>query len=241
MFFLNQESLNTSIDGGLALKNNNLIISNSYGDIINVNAIDGSIKWKINNNKPAQVLLQFIIIMIFQMTIHNELFVYDIFTGEEIWRYVSSFVTAISNGGTAPAINSQAVIFPSNTGELFALNLNTGSVIWNSNLVIEGSLSGTLDLTDIDSGPVIHNDLIFASSLTGVFAAIDSITGAIIWDILLKTSNNPVINGNAVFIVNDEGKLINLLRGTGKIRWITDLKNNLDKNIDSMPVCQLHF
>ena len=236
--FPESESLNTSIDGGLALKNNNVIISNSYGDIINVNAIDGSIKWKINNNKPAQGSPSIYNDYLFQMTIHNELFVYDINTGEEIWRYVSSFVTAISNGGTSPAINSQAVIFPSNTGELFALNLNTGSVIWNSNLVIEGSLSGTLDLTDIDSGPVIHNDLIFAGSLTGVFAAIDSITGGIIWDILLKTSNNPVINGNAVFIVSDEGKLINLLRGTGKIRWITDLKNNLDKDIDSMPVCR---
>ena len=88
---------------------------------------------------------------------------------------MSSFVSAISNGATSVAVNSKIVIFPSNTGELFALNLSTGSLLWNTNLVMEGALSGTLELTDIDSGPVIHNDLIFAGSLSGVFAAIVSL------------------------------------------------------------------
>ena len=176
--FPEDESLNSSIDGGLALKDDNLIISNSYGDIINVNAIDGSIKWKINNNKPAQGSPSIYDDYVFQMTIHNELYVYNINTGAEIWRYVSSFVTAISNGGTSPAVNGQVVIFPSNTGELFALNFITGSVIWNSNLVVEGSLSGTLELTDIDSGPVIHNDLILRVVNRSI-CCIDAITGAI--------------------------------------------------------------
>ena len=97
---------------------------------------------------------------------------------------------------------------------------------------MEGALSGTLELTDIDSGPVIHNDLIFAASLSGVFAAIDVLSGLVVWDIFVKTSSNPLVNGNAVFVISDDGKLINILRNSGKIRWITDLKNYIDEDIE---------
>ena len=171
------------------------------------------------------------------MTIYNEIFVYDIDTGKEVWRYTASFVSAISNGGTSPAINEKVVIFPSNTGELISLNKSTGTLIWNTNLVIEGVISGALELTDIDSGPVIHNDLIFASSMSGVFAAIDFLSGAIIWDVKIKTSNTPVINGNSVFILSDDGKLVNLLRNSGKIRWINDLKDKVDNESENEKIC----
>lgn len=235
--FPESESLNSNIDGGLALKNDNLIISNSYGDIININTENGEIRWKVNGN-PAQGSPTVYQDYVFQMTIYNELFVYNVYTGEEVWRYVSSFVSAISNGAQSPAVNSKVVIFPGNTGELFALDLSTGSLLWNSNLVIEGSLSGTLELNDIDSGPVIHNDLIFAASLSGIFVAVDTLSGAIVWDILIKTSNNPVINGNGVFILSDEGILINLLRNTGKIRWVNDIGEQIDIKEENKAVCK---
>ena len=231
------ESLNSNIDGGLALKDDNLIVSNSYGDVINLNSKNGEVIWSINNNKPAQGSPAIYENNIYQMTIHNEIFVYNIATGNEVWRYTASFVSAISNGGTSPAINEKVVIFPSNTGELISLNKSTGAVIWNTNLVIEGVISGALELTDIDSGPVMHNDLIFASSMSGVFAAIDLLSGAIIWDVIIKTSNTPIINGNSVFILSDDGKLINLVRNSGKIRWINNLRNIVDSESDNEKIC----
>ena len=52
------------------------------------------------------------------MTINNELYVLDINTGTELWRYSASHVSAISNGSSSPAVTSDTVIFPSNTGEI---------------------------------------------------------------------------------------------------------------------------
>ena len=65
------------------------------------------------------------------MTINNELYVLDIFTGTELWRYSASHVSAISNGSSSPAVTSDTVIFPSNTGEILALDALTISLLWN--------------------------------------------------------------------------------------------------------------
>ena len=207
--FPSEESINTNIDGGLVLSGNNLVASSSYGEIIKLNIKDGNIEWKKNINAPVQGAPSIFNNFIYQMTVTNELFVIDVNTGEEIWRYDASIVSAISNGATSPVVDSNFVIFPSNTGELIALDTTTGSLIWNTSLVIEGSISGSLELTDIDSGPVMHKGLIYSSSLSGKFSVIDSISGGLIWEVPIKTSNNPIINGDAVFILSHAGRLIN--------------------------------
>ena len=235
--FPSEESINTNIDGGLVLSGNNLVASSSYGEIIKLNIKDGNIEWKKNINAPVQGAPSIFNNFIYQMTVTNELFVIDINTGEEIWRYDASIVSAISNGAASPVVDSNFVIFPSNTGELISLDTTTGSLMWSTSLVIEGSISGSLELTDIDSGPVMHKGLIYSSSLSGKFSVIDSISGGLIWEVPIKTSNNPIINGDAVFILSNDGRLINLFNNDGNIRWISDFSQEIKVNAKNAPLC----
>ena len=211
--------------------------STSYGEIVKLNAKDGAIIWKKNIEAPVQGAPSIFNNFVYQMTVVNELFVIDINTGKEVWRYDASLVSAIANGASSPVVDSNLVIFPSNTGELIALDSKTGSLIWSTNLIIAGAISGTLELTDIDSGPVMYKGLIYSSSLSGKFAAIDSISGGLIWEVPIKTSNNPIINGNAVFIVSNDGNLINLFNNNGSVRWIADISKEIDVNAKDAPLC----
>ena len=235
--FPDEESINTNIDGGLALSGNYLLVSTSYGEIIKLNAKDGIIEWKKSITAPAQGSPSIFNNFIFQMTVANELFVIDINTGDEIWRYDASLVSAIANGAASPIADSNIVVFPSNTGELMALDATTGALVWSTNLVVEGSISGTLEFTDIDSGPVMHKGLIYSSSLSGKFAVVDSISGGLIWELPIKTSNNPIINGNTAFILSNEGRLINLFINNGDVRWIVDFYKEVDVDDKDAPLC----
>jgi len=235
--FPNDESINTNIDGGLALSENSLIVSTSYGEIIKLNTKDGSIEWKKNILSPVQGGPTIFNGFIYQMSVSNELFVMDINSGSEIWRFDASIVSAIANGASSPIVDSNLVIFPSNTGELIALDSGTGSLIWSTSLVIEGAISGTLELTDIDAGPVMHKGLLYSSSLSGKFAVIDSISGGLIWEVPIKTSNNPIINGDAVFILSNSGILVNLFSDTGAVRWITDFSKEVQIDSKDAPLC----
>ena len=231
------ESINTNIDGGLALDNESLIFSSSYGEIISINIIDGKTIWKTNINKPVQGAPSISNNLVYQMTVNNELYAIDINTGNELWRYTGSHVSAISNGSSSPAIYNNLVIFPSNTGEIVALDSLTGSLLWTSSLVIEGAISGSLELTDIDSGPVINEGLIYSSSLSGKFAVIDLISGSFLWEVPIKTSNDPIVNGNSVFIASDDGRVISLLRSNGEVRWIANIYEAIKIQLDGSPVC----
>ncbi len=235
--FPEDESINSNIDGGIALNKGSLIISTSYGEIINLNSFNGDLIWKKNIQKPVQGSPAINNDAIYQMTVNNELFVLDLKTGNELWRYSASHVSAISNGNSSISVTNDLVIFPSNTGEIVALDALTGSLIWNSSLVIEGAISGSLELTDIDSGPVINSGLIYSSSLSGKFAVIDLITGKFIWEISIKTSNDPIVNGDSVFIVSNDGRVINLLRSNGEVRWIADIYKEVDIKSDGTPIC----
>ena len=235
--FPDEESINTNIDGGLALHGNNLIASTSYGEIIKLNSIDGAIEWKKNITAPVQGAPTIYNNFIYQMTVSNELFVIDVNTGNEIWRYDASLVSAVANGAASPIVDSNLVIFPSNTGELIALDATTGSLLWSTNLVVDGAISGTLELTDIDSGPVMYKGLIYSSSLSGKFAVLDSISGGLIWELPIKTSNNPIINGNAVFIVSNDGRLINSFSNNGNVRWVVDISKEIEIDDKDAPLC----
>ena len=235
--FPDDESINTNIDGGLALRGSELVVSTSYGEIIKLNIIDGSIKWKKSIFSPAQGSPTIFNNYIYQMSVSNELFVIDINTGNEIWRYDASIVSAVANGASSPIVDSNLVIFPSNTGELIALNAATGSLVWSTSLVLEGAISGSLELTDIDAGPVMYKGLVYSSSLSGKFAAVDSISGGLIWEIPIKTSNNPIINGDAIFILSNSGRLVNLFSKTGEVRWITDINKEVLIDAKGAPLC----
>lgn len=235
--FPEEESLNSNIDGGLALVDNSIIVSTSYGEIISLNALSGETIWRIYIYKPAQGAPTIHNDLIYQMTINNELYVIDINTGMELWRYSASHVSAVSNGSTSPAVTDSLVIFPSNTGEIVALDAITGSLLWSSSLVIEGAISGSLELTDIDSGPVINKGLIYSSSLSGKFAVLDLITGRLVWEVPVKTSNDPIINGDSVFIVSNDGRVINLLKSTGEARWIANIYEVLEIEQDGSTAC----
>lgn len=235
--FPEEESINSNIDGGLALFEDSLIISSSYGEIIKINAINGKIIWKKNIYRPVQGAPTINNELIYQMTVNNELYVLDILTGTELWRYSASHVSAISNGSSAPAVNNDIVIFPSNTGEILALDPLTGSLIWNSSLVIEGAISGSLELTDIDSGPVINDGLVFASSLSGKFAVLDLISGTLLWEVPIKTSSDAIVNGDSVFITSNDGRVINLIKNSGEVRWISNISETINPKSDDTPVC----
>ena len=62
-------------------------------------------------------------------------------------------------------------------------------------------------------------------------------SGSFLWEVPVKTSNDPIVNGNSVFITSDDGRVISLLRSNGEVRWIANIYEAVKKQSDSTPMC----
>ncbi len=94
---------------------------------------------------------------------------FDTATGAEIWADTLSGSTA-----SCMTVWNSMVLIPTSMGPLYALEANTGSIIWENTDAYEGYW---------DSSPTIVDSLIYISGSDGKTRAIDAITGITVWEV----------------------------------------------------------
>ena len=118
--------------------------------------------------------------------------------------------------------------FINNIGDLTAVNINNGSLFWQtptqSNVIYQDAF--TLENSDL----VFANDSIYFSNSKNEIFSIDARTGIVNRKQTVNSSLTPTIIENFIFSVSEEGYLFVLENKTGNIIRITDmLKNIKDK------------
>ena len=78
-------------------------------------------------------------------------------------------------------------------------------------------------LSDVDADPVIDRGRVFALGQGGRMASYDLLTGQRIWEISIAGISTPYVVGEWVYAMTDDGKLLCVARGSGKVRWIQQL------------------
>src|SRR3546814_16113210 len=78
-------------------------------------------------------------------------------------------------------------------------------------------------LSDIDASPAIDEGRVFAIGQGGRMAAVELATGQRVWEVNIAGISTPWAAGDWDFVVTSDARLLCLSRGTGKIRWATQL------------------
>jgi outer membrane protein assembly factor BamB len=131
-------------------------------------------------------------------------------------------------GIASPVVYKEYVISSYSTGDLFILNKNSGKTVVSVKLTYKSIFSSNFDLTDIDSTPVIKDDVLIASANGGDIVAIDLSKMSIIWNKPISTLSNILINRDFIFILNTDNSLFILNIKNGDTVWnkqiIDDIK-----------------
>ena len=191
------------------LKNGNLIKSVETNTGFNSNI-------KVSENK-------FIII-----DLNNTIRCFSIINGKELWNFETENPFIKSRKKLSLIIKGELVFFINNIGDLTALNIDNGSLFWQtptqSNLIYQDAF--TLENSDL----VFANDSIYFSNSKNELFSIDARTGTVNWKQTVNSSLTPTIIENFVFSVSNEGYLFVIENKNGNIIRITDmLKNIKDK------------
>ena len=230
------EETEGSVGGGLAFDQGTLYATTAYGYVFALNPENGGVYWWKRIGIPVRGAPVVSGGRIFLLSIDNKLHVLNHADGSILWQHQGIEEKAGLLGTASVAVSKNMVIVPYSSGELYAMRVENGRVVWSDSLIYQGRLGADAPLSDIDASPVIADNRVYAGSNSGRLVAIDLRTGSPLWEKEIATSTTSWVAGNYLFVVTTGNDLICLQRINGKIHWITSLPKFLDPKDRKTPI-----
>jgi outer membrane protein assembly factor BamB len=113
------------------------------------------------------------------------------------------------------------VVVPYTSGEVYAMRVENGRVLWSDRLVAPRSTDAIARIAHIRARPIISGDRIYVVSHSGRSAAVDMRTGARVWQQVAGGATSPWLAGEWLFVVTDHAQVVALSAVDGRVRWAT--------------------
>lgn len=210
--------------GGLAVDGDRLIVTSGYGFIAALNAENGEEIWRHNMDSPMTGAPTLFNNYILVTSNNNELFVFDIDSGDMLWSDLAISEPARVLGATSPAAVDGVVISPFSSGEVIAYLLANGQRLWDDALARPGRFTPISAINDIAGRPVIDSGRVFVANQSGTLLSIDGRSGGRVWAAPIGTTEAPAIVDDTLFIMGGDARLIALQASTGAVYWIKQLQ-----------------
>jgi len=214
-----------------AQKSNNLIIADTLSKIYSINLSNGELIWSDDSVSPFNSNIKIFKDRFMLADFDNVIRCFSIADGKEIWNYKTENSFIKSQKKLSLVLKGEVIFFINNLGDVTALNVNDGSLVWQtptqSNVIYQNAFS--LENSDL----VFSNDSIYFSNNKNEIFSIDARSGIVKWKQTLNSSLKPTITENLIFSISNEGYLFTIDSKSGNIiRIINALINiNNKKNI----------
>ncbi len=224
------------IGGGLAYEGGKVFVATGFGQVIALASATGEELWRVDLKGPIRSAPTARGGRVFVISVDNKLTTLNGATGETLWTYSSISEVASLLGGASPAVDSGVVVAPFSSGEISALRVENGRVLWTDALGAYRRTDVVSTLSHIRGRPVIDRGVVYAVSNGGVMAAIDLRTGRRMWDKDIGGIESPWVAGDYVYVLTNESEAVCLSRESGKIFWITTLQRFEDEEDRTDPI-----
>ena len=222
--------------GGAAYDNGRIYATNGVGDVVALNAGDGSEIWRVKPSGPLRGAPTVAFNSVFVMTQDNQIYALDTADGDVIWQDAAASGQSGVFGVAAPAAGQGTVIGGYSSGELIAYRYENGRNLWSDALSRTSISTQVGTLTDVDADPIIDGGRVYALGQGGRMAAYELTTGQRIWELTLAGISTPSVVGEWVFTLTDDARILAIQRNTGRIRWMTQLERWRDPKDREGPI-----
>jgi outer membrane protein assembly factor BamB len=217
------EKTNVAFGGGVATGDGRVYATSGYGVAAAFDAATGQQVWRVDLGTPLRGAPAVEGNRIYVLTSDNQLFALNAADGKTLWDSTGTVEQTGLLGTAVPAIAQDTIVVGFSSGELNALRVENGRVVWQDALARTGRTTALAALTDIDASPVIDRGRVFAIGHGGRMAALELATGQRVWERNLAGTSTPWVAGDFIFAVTIEGDLVAVTRGDGKVKWVAQL------------------
>jgi outer membrane protein assembly factor BamB len=209
--------------GGVAYENGKVFVSTGFGSVFALDPASGKQAWKIEVGVPIVNAPVANGGRVFVSTQDNHFYALAEVDGRTLWDNQGIAESAGILESTSAAVASSIVIVPYTSGELYAIDVTTGRMLWNDMLSRNGTVTALSELDDIAGRPVIDRDMVFAISHSGIMVAINLNTGDRAWSRDIGGIQTPWVAGDFLYVLTTEGQVICLTRKDGRVKWAHQL------------------
>ena len=203
------------------LVDQNLLIADSISKYYSINVNSGELIWSKNNIYPFNSEIKRSKNKIFVVDYKNTLRCYNINDGSECWNLPTEDSFTISSSNFSLIIDEKLIIFTNSIGDVTAVDIDSGLITWQLPTQSSSIINETYNFKV--SKLVSDNESIYFSNNKNEFYSIDVKTGTTNWINEINSNLTPIISGNLIFTVSNEGYLHVIEKNNGNIIRISDL------------------
>ena len=209
-----------------SMKGKNLIVADNIAKIFLVNSISGDLIWSKKSDYPFNSQIKIYKDRFFVVDYKNILRCFYLKDGSECWNVQTEDSFTISNSKYSLIIVNDLVIFNNSVGDITAVNILSGLIKWQLPTQKNSIINETYNFNY--SRLVSDGNSIYFSNNKNQFFSVDLNTGTTNWINEVSSILTPVIIGNYIFTVSEDGYLFTFQKKQGNIIRINDLYKNYD-------------
>ena len=213
-----------NLGGGIGVDGDRVYAATGRGDLLALNANDGTILWRKTIGSPARSAPTIANGSLFLCTIDQQLLAFSAANGAPLWTYQATRADLGMLAVASPAVANGLVVAGFESGDLAAVAADSGTLAWTDNL---GTLKGAASLIEFNTvrgAPVIDQGIVYAIGLGGLMAALDLRGGRRIWERDVAGGNTPWLAGDTLFVIASDQKIAALSKVDGTVHWVTQLR-----------------
>jgi outer membrane protein assembly factor BamB len=224
------------LGGGLAFSDGKIYVTTGFAQVIALEATTGKVLWRRNVSGPMRAGPTVSDGRLFTVTVANELYALSVDDGHTLWTHIGITEMAGLLGGGSPAVEGDIVVAPYSSGEVVALRVQNGRMVWSDSLTSLRRTDPVSSIAHIRGRPVIDRGRVYVVGHSNRTIAIDLASGSRVWEQPIGSMFGPWVAGDFIYVISNEGEIACLLRKDGRIRWVRPLQRFEDEEDKTDPI-----
>ncbi|MGX6641858.1 outer membrane protein assembly factor BamB [Legionella pneumophila] len=212
-------ALKNNIVSGPTVAAGYVAVGTNASTLVLLNQSDGKEIWQ--NKVSAEVLAPPAIShqKVIAKTIDGKVYAIDAVNGKQLWVADHGAPSLVLKASSSPIIVDNLVLVGFSDGKLDALELQTGRLIWQRSIAYGTGASDVERLVDIDSDPIISNNVAYLATYQGYIGALSLSNGQFIWRKPASVYKNMLLSHNNLYFTDSNDVLWSLNSSTGQVNW----------------------
>ncbi len=193
--------------GGPDVRGETLVLGTTNGELLALSTRNGAQQWRAQLGSEILSVPRIIGDLVVVHTIDDSVYGIELADGAERWRFSYPAPVLTLHGSSTPVAAGDGIIVGFAGGKLVFLEPEQGAPLWETTVTPPRGRSELDRIADIDADPVVVGDIAYVGTYNGDLAAVDVVTGSILWRRELSAHAGLSADESALYVTDSDDNL----------------------------------